>query len=449
VGLALIPWILRVTNPNVAGNFLILMVFGLIGSLTYSIGGFTAPLLIWYSVIPALAAVVTESRWSLLWGVVVVVDLLGLYAMELLGLSPPRLDSSDLDILSCVSIIGFMAVLYTLTQLYEDFEYQALRRLRRTNRELARARDRALEASKAKTSFLANMSHELRTPLNAIIGYSELLLEEISPEEQHLERDLKRILVSGTHLAELVNGLLDLSKAESGKIEPELIQFHLSACSMRSRGRSGPAPTQQECLPTQGRNQPADPPHRWPEAQAVPAQPFEQRHQVHTRGHHYPEGHNAQGGLDSIRRHRHRHRHDQRSAEPRLPTIRPGGSDHRTQIWRHRPGSYDLREVLSDHGRRPLGDQPAGQRLHLHDRNPHRPLARLPAQKVLQRQLLVATPRGDRHPMNGIGIRRRPTRPQSRLWARPGATGSGKRWGRRNRSGHSISDSLGVTSPGK
>jgi signal transduction histidine kinase len=239
LGLAAIPWILRVTNPNVAGNFLILMVFGLIGSLTYSVGGFTAPLLIWYSVIPALAAVVTESRWSLVWGLVVVAHLLGLYTMELLGLSPTRLDSSDLDILSCVSIIGFMAVLYTLTQLYENFEYQALRRLRRTNRELARARDRALEASKAKTSFLANMSHELRTPLNAIIGYSELLLEELRPEDQHLERDLKRILMSGSHLAELVNGLLDLSKAESGKIEPELIQFQLTALLDEIEGTIG------------------------------------------------------------------------------------------------------------------------------------------------------------------------------------------------------------------
>jgi signal transduction histidine kinase len=159
--------------------------------------------------------------------------------MELLGLSPTRLNSSDLDILSCVSIIGFMAVLYTLTQLYENFEYQALRRLRRTNRELARARDRALEASKAKTSFLANMSHELRTPLNAIIGYSELILEEMNPEDQHLERDLKRIQVAGQHLAELVNGLLDLSKAESGKMEPELMQFQLMSLLDEIEGTIG------------------------------------------------------------------------------------------------------------------------------------------------------------------------------------------------------------------
>ena len=56
--------------------------------------------------------------------------------------------------------------------------------LRRVNAELARARDQALEASRAKSAFLANMSHELRTPLNAIIGYSEMLQEEAAGRGQ-------------------------------------------------------------------------------------------------------------------------------------------------------------------------------------------------------------------------------------------------------------------------
>ena len=51
---------------------------------------------------------------------------------------------------------------------------------KRTQEELALARDAALEASRAKSAFVANMSHELRTPLNAIIGYSELLQEEVT-----------------------------------------------------------------------------------------------------------------------------------------------------------------------------------------------------------------------------------------------------------------------------
>jgi signal transduction histidine kinase len=63
------------------------------------------------------------------------------------------------------------------------------------------------------------MSHELRTPLNAIILYSELLQEE-AEENQQLSTvpDLRRIHVAGSHLLELINGILDLSKIEAGKM---------------------------------------------------------------------------------------------------------------------------------------------------------------------------------------------------------------------------------------
>ncbi len=86
--------------------------------------------------------------------------------------------------------------------------------------DLARARDEALEANRAKSRFLANMSHELRTPLNAIIGYSEILLEEA--EDTGLDRfaaDLQRIHTAGRHLLSLINDILDISKIESGKMD--------------------------------------------------------------------------------------------------------------------------------------------------------------------------------------------------------------------------------------
>ena len=223
---ASVPWILQATNPTVAGNFLVLMMFGLVGSVGYTLGGWSGPLLVWYSVMPALATMVTEGRWSVVWAVIVLLQLLGLYTVKLLGWLPIYISETDLDILNCVSIISFMAVLVNLTQLYENFENQTVRKLRRINRELAQARDRALEASKAKTSFVANMSHEFRTPLNAIIGYSDLILDEGSPDEQ-TSRDLKRIRAAGTHLLELVNGLLDLTKIEAGKMELECQEFSL------------------------------------------------------------------------------------------------------------------------------------------------------------------------------------------------------------------------------
>ena len=92
---------------------------------------------------------------------------------------------------------------------------------KRSEQELAAARDAAESASRAKSAFLANMSHELRTPLSAIIGYSEMLLEEIEDGAKpgDLSTDVGRIEGNARHLLGLINDVLDLSKVESGKME--------------------------------------------------------------------------------------------------------------------------------------------------------------------------------------------------------------------------------------
>jgi signal transduction histidine kinase/CheY-like chemotaxis protein/HPt (histidine-containing phosphotransfer) domain-containing protein len=90
--------------------------------------------------------------------------------------------------------------------------------LKRAMQDLATARDTARAAGEAKSQFLARMSHELRTPLNGILGFSELLLDD--PRLHDHQRDKLRTLNNaGKHLLELVNGLLDLSKIESGRME--------------------------------------------------------------------------------------------------------------------------------------------------------------------------------------------------------------------------------------
>ena len=88
-------------------------------------------------------------------------------------------------------------------------------RLRLTNAELDRA-------TRLKDEFLANMSHELRTPLNAILGMSEGLKEHVFGSLTDRQRQaVETIERSGTHLLELINDILDLSKIEAGKLELE------------------------------------------------------------------------------------------------------------------------------------------------------------------------------------------------------------------------------------
>jgi two-component system cell cycle sensor histidine kinase PleC len=84
---------------------------------------------------------------------------------------------------------------------------------------LAVARDEALAAARVKANFLANMSHELRTPLNAVIGFAEILAGGAagSLTEQQTEY-LTDIRNSGNHLLGVINDILDISKADAGKI---------------------------------------------------------------------------------------------------------------------------------------------------------------------------------------------------------------------------------------
>jgi two-component system sensor histidine kinase/response regulator len=90
------------------------------------------------------------------------------------------------------------------------------------------AQRHAETATRAKSDFLASMSHELRTPLNAIILYSELL-QEVAEEKGHQDSitDLQRIQSAGRHLLELINGILDLSKIEAGKMVLSVETFEI------------------------------------------------------------------------------------------------------------------------------------------------------------------------------------------------------------------------------
>ncbi len=106
---------------------------------------------------------------------------------------------------------------------------KSYRSLERQKKLLQESKEMAEDANKSKSSFLANMSHELRTPLNAIIGYSEMIKEDAEDDENEaLYDDVMKIHHAGTHLLELINSILDLSKIEAGKLELYCESFNLA-----------------------------------------------------------------------------------------------------------------------------------------------------------------------------------------------------------------------------
>jgi two-component system cell cycle sensor histidine kinase PleC len=76
-------------------------------------------------------------------------------------------------------------------------------------------------ASKAKSEFIANMSHELRTPLNAIIGFSDMLHTRTATSPEKIHQYTGYIKQAAEHLLELINGILDVSKIQAGKLAVE------------------------------------------------------------------------------------------------------------------------------------------------------------------------------------------------------------------------------------
>jgi PAS domain S-box-containing protein len=124
-------------------------------------------------------------------------------------------------------LVGFANVTRDLTQQRKAERLEEME-ARRKSDELEAENRRMHEANRLKSEFLANMSHELRTPLNAIIGFAELMFKEkVGPVSDDHKEYLGDILTSSHHLLKLINGVLDLAKVESGKMDfrPEAVDL--------------------------------------------------------------------------------------------------------------------------------------------------------------------------------------------------------------------------------
>ena len=96
----------------------------------------------------------------------------------------------------------------------------------RLSKDLAKAKDAAEAANRAKSTFLFNMSHDIRTPMNAIMGYTALAASHLDNPETTKDY-LNMISVSSNHLLSLINDVLDMSRIESSRVKIEEKEVHL------------------------------------------------------------------------------------------------------------------------------------------------------------------------------------------------------------------------------
>ncbi|WP_371823813.1 ATP-binding protein [Lentimicrobium sp. L6] len=135
-------------------------------------------------------------------------------------------------------VIGVIAVQSYANELaYDDSDLEMLEFIsdqismlihrKRAEEHLINALMKAEESDRLKSAFLANMSHEIRTPMNGILGFASLLKEpDLTKVEQ--EEYIKVINRSGTHLLDIINDLIDISKIEAGQIEVMISSFNLN-----------------------------------------------------------------------------------------------------------------------------------------------------------------------------------------------------------------------------
>ena len=200
-------------------------------------------------------------------------------------------------------------------------------------------KSRQLElASQHKSQFLASMSHELRTPLNAIIGLTEMMVANAARfGTEKAAEPLGRVHRAGTHLLGLINQVLDLSKIEAGKLElnPQTVELAPLIDEVIGTARQLAEQNNNRLVVACEERAAAD--HRRSDAAAAdPAQPPEQRLQVHQGGRGRAHGAQGRRRLDRACGLRHRHRHDGGAAGQAVRGVQPGRCHDRAALRRHR-----------------------------------------------------------------------------------------------------------------
>ncbi len=135
-------------------------------------------------------------------------------------------------------VIGTLEIVDTVVRDFTDDEIEAIKNFASlvmleelhviSHKKLIEASDKADNANRLKSLSLASMSHELRTPLNSIIGFSDLLLDEDTTEEER-GQFTKLIQTAGRSLMQLIGDIIDISKIEAGEVIIQKIDFNVNS----------------------------------------------------------------------------------------------------------------------------------------------------------------------------------------------------------------------------
>ena len=159
-----------------------------------------------------------RRRWS--WALGLLLSFVCLVAAVYYYLSTHMINVHITSRAFLLALVLFIVIVFFVLPVYSVVVTNEIRKRRRVEVALIRAKEDAERASKFKDRFLSTLSHELRTPLNAVMGFSDLLADKRYGElNERQQRYVAHINTGGRHLLKLINDILDLSKIEAGRLE--------------------------------------------------------------------------------------------------------------------------------------------------------------------------------------------------------------------------------------
>jgi two-component system sensor histidine kinase/response regulator len=224
-------------GAKAAGFVVSLLFLGALAGGQFTHGGFRMSVLPWLAACPLVFTVLAGARLGLILTGAALTLQAALFVFDVAGydfmiLQPDTAADSRgaalLSALVAMAVVTGVGALYELARLRtEALAQRTLNELKRANRDLREARDRADEANRAKTQFVANISHELRTPMNGVIGMADLLrTSELSEEQQEYTETIHR---SARALLGIIDDVLDFSKLDFDKLELTTQRFDLES----------------------------------------------------------------------------------------------------------------------------------------------------------------------------------------------------------------------------